>query len=987
MNLDGERRPSDVDNLSPAARSLWAKTGSGEQVDWWSPLYVHLGDSAEAMRLLWRNWLSDAEKCLIADKVGSDSVAEALAMWLAAVHDIGKATPAFQYKVSVRADLVRASGLSIPASSMMQSLSHAFMGQVILDDWLCQRGWTHSKTFSCIVGGHHGAPPDSEAPLRYIHMQTENFPNEALGDDLWQSVQDELLSLAFTATGVNGYESALAVLALPQTVQVLLTGLVIMSDWIASNADFFPLISEVSSLREFRQRAQAAWIALDLPSSWHAVPCVVSDDILFRTRFSELPENATLLPAQYAAMEAARQLDGPGLIIIEAPMGSGKTEASLLCAEILAGRFGEGGVSYLLPTMATSNAMFSRVQRWLRGVPDRFGDVRQSLQLVHGKAALNSEFARLKAWAGTWMGDEAPTWKGGRCLREEVIAHQWFGGRKRGLLASFVVGTVDQLLMAALKTRHVQLRHLGLAGKVVIVDEVHAYDAYMSVYLNRVMAWLGAYGVSTVLLSATLPPGRRMELIRAYRGSDGRRGTRPSRRRADASIVPPAPRFESGAPAYPLVTSVTRKNMIPPRYQACSIETSGVDVQIEYLQEDDESLLGTLQDAMVNGGCICVLRDTVRRAQATYELISERLGVDVRLVHSRFIAMDRMANDAELLSLLGPGLTARPEQLVVVGTQVIEQSLDIDFDLMITDVAPIDLLLQRMGRLHRHQRGKGQTLRPPRLQKARCLITGARDWSVEPPAIDESISHIYPLALLWRSVLALRNHVDERNSATINLPHDIAPLVERVYERHDDIPKQWREKYDQAQVELDHTYEESQTRAKAWLLGRPRLKGTCDLVGWLRESLPTNDETVARATVRDTQESLEVVAVQGRGDDLCIFPWVKDANGGVLANRSLGDGESIPDDETARLAASCTVSLPPQLTQPWNVREVIAALEARWPVPGWQESRWLKGQLPIVFDAQGDVDVVCSAYAYRLHYSQGKGLEVIGQNRTSESER
>lgn len=85
------------------------------------------------------------------------------------------------------------------------------------------------------------------------------------------------------------------------------------------------------------------------------------------------------------------------------------------------------------------------------------------------------------------MGDDAK-----KSVEEDVTAHQWFGGRKRGLLSSFVVGTVDQLLMAALKARHVQLRHLGLAGKVVIIDEVHAYDAYMNVYLDRVLTWLGA---------------------------------------------------------------------------------------------------------------------------------------------------------------------------------------------------------------------------------------------------------------------------------------------------------------------------------------------------------------------------------------------------------------------------------------------------------------------------------------------------------------
>lgn len=976
--------------LSRTARLLWAKTGGGEQIDLWSPLYVHMGDTAETIRLLWREWLPDAEKRLISNAVGSDETAETLVAWLGAVHDIGKATPAFQYKVDGRAELVREAGLRIPASNTMPCFSHAFMGHIILGNWLESRGWAYANTFSCVVGGHHGSPPNSEAQLRSICAHSSNFPNEALGDERWSSVQDELLSFAFETIRVGDTEESLSQIALPQTVQVLLTGLVIMADWIASNSDLFPLVPELAPIQGFDQRACTAWTELNLPSSWHAKSCISDDKDLFHKRFVGLPENAVLRPAQSAAVKAALELEEPGLIIIEAPMGNGKTEASLLCAEILAGKFGDGGVSYLLPTMATSNAMFSRVEEWLSNVPDGRGNSRQSMQLLHGKAALNPEFARLKTWRSSWMGDDAVPGRSDWSQPEGIIAHQWFGGRKRGLLASFVVGTVDQLLMAALKTRHVQLRHLGLAGKVVVIDEVHAYDAYMGVYLDRVMAWLGAYGVPTILLSATLPPERRNALIRAYRGSDGKPPTRPSRRKVNPYCVLPVPRRVFGAPSYPLITSASRDPSLAPSYRACTITESGTDVSVEYLPDDDESLLNILRDFLSDGGCACVLRDTVGRAQATYDLLKEHLdagGIEVKLVHSRFISIDRMANDAELLQLLGPDSSRRPERFIVVGTQVVEQSLDIDFDLMISDIAPIDLLLQRMGRLHRHQRGEGQELRPHKLRKARFIVTGAEDWNADPPIFDKAITYVYQPALLWRSVLALRNHEGEQNSSIVNLPHDIAGLVERVYEseQNDAIPESWQEALTSAQVEMERARNDSALRANSWLLGRPHLRGTYDLVGWLGASLPSNDEQIARATVRDTQESLEVIVMQENKGKLEILPWVKSLDGAVPANRDLGNGEAVPSDEVARLAANCTVSLPPRLTQPWFVSKVITSLEGRHPVPGWQESRWLKGQLPLVFDIQGNTEIDCGEQAFHLRYSREKGLELANDEQVVRS--
>lgn len=789
----------------------------------------------------------------------------------------------------------------------------------------------------------------------------------------------------FDAVGVGEFEEQYQTLAMSQPVQVLISALVIMSDWIASNSDFFPLTFQVESWEEFCLRADAAWASFALPPSWHAENRELENEDFFHRRFAGLPENARLRPAQLEALRAALGMDDPGLLIIEAPMGNGKTEASLLCAEVMAAKSGAGGVAYLLPTMATSNAMFSRVEEWLKTVPDSKGGSMQSMQLLHSKASLNPDYSKLRSWGSTWMGDEAEAY-----VEEGVIAHQWFAGKKRGLLSSFVVGTVDQLLMAALKVKHVQLRHLGLAGKVVVVDEVHAYDAYMNTYLDRILTWLGAYGVPTILLSATLPANRRGELIRAYRGKD-RKSARNNSRRKD---IPQAPCEESGCPAYPLITAVTYTGSLDQgMYRMCEDLSAGTNVIVQEMEDDDRALVAQLNDLLSDGGCACVLRDTVSRAQSAYQKLRKAFGVScVKLVHSRFIAVDRMRNDAELLCLLGPDSDSRPDKLIVVGTQVIEQSLDIDFDVMITDIAPIDLLLQRMGRLHRHQRGEGQSHRPEKLRQARCYVVGVEDWSEAPPRLAKGIDSVYPKALLWRSMLALRTKADGSDAATINLPHDIAMLVGLVYSLGNnrgwslsvDAGQEWADALQSAEKELLESRESAQGRARAWLLDKPKKRKGSSLIGWLRDSYSVLDDVRARAAVREADESIEVVAVQGLEGEFRLLPWVVDVQGSRPNGGSLGNGYGVPDDEAARLAANCTVSLPPRLSSVRSYREVIDALESQVQIPGWQESRWLQGQLVMVFDPECNSVVETSSCVYRLHYSEEAGLELVSVDRKGE---
>ena len=406
---------------------------------------------------------------------------------------------------------------------------------------------------------------------------------------------------------------------------------------------------------------------------------------------------------QRAAVEAASSMVEPGLLIIEAPMGQGKTEAALMCAHVLADKFGLGGIFFGLPTMATSNPMFGRVREWLDAVP---AEDQSSITLAHSKAGLNDDYQQLMPWSDSMAvyDDSVDTQR-----EASAIVHEWFLGRKRAILADHVVGTIDQALFTGLKSKHVVLRHLGLAGKVVIIDEVHAADVYMREYLKVVLEWLGVYRAPVILMSATLPPTQRHELALAYaKGRNGR----------DANVA------LTTTDEYPLMTSVS--DGIAQR--GTSASATARQVALQFMGDSLDELIELIEDRMSDGGCVGIIRDTVARAQETFDILNSQLNCEVMLVHSRFLAPQRARREADLVRRLGRSGGDRPNRIVVVGTQVLEQSLDVDFDLLISDIAPMDLLLQRIGRLHRHDRQ-----RPLPMREATCLVTGVDAWQEDGP--------------------------------------------------------------------------------------------------------------------------------------------------------------------------------------------------------------------------------------------------------------
>ncbi|MFD8799941.1 CRISPR-associated helicase Cas3' [Streptomyces atroolivaceus] len=930
-------------------------------------------DSAAVAGRLWDEWLPLSVRKLVADGLpdGADD-ARRLAVWLAGVHDIGKATPAFACQVDSLAQVMRADGLEMRSQRAMGAdrkvAPHGLAGQVLLGEWLEDRhGWAVTQTgqFTVAVGGHHGVPPEhGQITALDRHPQLLRTPGGS--EKLWHRVQQELLDACAAEFGVQERLGAWQTVKLPQPVQVLLTALVIVSDWIASNPDLFPYFPQ-DAFRSSEERITAAWQGLNLPGAWQAAEPTADVQALFASRFA-LPPDAKVRPVQEAAVELARTMDEPGLLVIEAPMGEGKTEAALAATEVLAARSGAGGVFFALPTMATGNAMFPRLLDWLERLPAQEG-TRHSVLLAHSKSALNEDFTDLME-RGQIKAVDLDAAEDSQKLRPssrtrsasaELVAHTWLRGRKKAMLSSFVAGTIDQLLFAGLKSRHLALRHLAIAGKVVVIDEAHAYDTYMSVYLDRVLSWLGAYRVPVVVLSATLPANRRRELVEAYAG--GQKG--------DARDFEPV----AQARAYPLLTAVAPGGA--PVLRRPSASGRGVDVELEHVDDDMVLLADRLESALEGGGCVLVVRNTVRRVLEAAAALRERFGdANVTVAHSCFIDVDRAAKDASLLRRFGPPSKAegRPAMHIVVASQVAEQSLDVDFDLLVTDLCPADLLLQRMGRLHRHLRGgEDQAERPEGLRTARCLVTGA-DWTGRVPKPVAGSVAVYGAYALLRSAAALLPHLDGGAQRPVRLPADISPLVQHAYAEECSAPADWAQDMEAARARYDELRADQAERAATFRLGAAARPGR-PLFGWVTAGVGDADDTSrGKAQVRDSRESLEVVVVQKKSDGtLTTVPWLApDRQGRTLAGLPLPT-DQVPTPLAARTAASCGLRLPIQFSYAETMDRAISELEELY-VPAWQVkgSHWLAGQLILALDE----DCQTHLAGFVLRYSESDGLEV-----------
>ena len=726
----------------------------------WHPLAYHSLDvSACALKLLLNHgdWL----RKLSASSGLSEEILIEWLPFLLAIHDPGKFGNGFQ---NLRPDLqMILQGKSTPVGN---SARHDTMGYELLMQhlpfWICRddlarRSGSLLRPWVAAVTGHHGRPPRNDSSWALI--QRDNFPHTVI-EDIKHFI-DDLISLLLP-NGCHLPESGNDFSGKYKCVSWLLAGVAVAADWLGSNTKWFPYCEPTLNLKDYWQNvalpnAEKAIVESGLVQA-HAAPFSGITSL-----FKSIKEPT---PLQEWA-QSVKLAGTPQLFILEELTGSGKTEAALaLAARLLTEGLGSG-IYVALPTMATADAMFDRVRN--NGAYRRmFADDKISLALAHSadrlKFALEEENRKDSGY--------------GKGEVESASEHctAWLSdNRKKALLADFGIGTIDQALLAVLSAKHQSLRLLGLSTKVLVVDEVHACDAYMGELLERLLSFHAALGGTAILLSATLPQNQRARLLNAFASGLG------------CSAMPPSKQ------EYPLATHWHADANDGWEKQLEARKEVSRSVTVNTIAEE-EYVLKKLDNSTANGGCAVWVRNTVADAVAAWNtwnsMHPDRQAI---LFHARFALIDRLRIGKSVENAFGPDSTIETRTgRLVIANQVIEQSLDVDFDYMVTDLVPIDLVIQRAGRLQRHIReAKGNRL----LEKgAKDQRGGAQLGVLMPEPIADATSNwytkllpkagkVYPdHARLW-----LTAHWLVANRGFFELPRQARDMIESVYGGKGDV--------------------------------------------------------------------------------------------------------------------------------------------------------------------------------------------------------
>ncbi|AKJ65313.1 CRISPR-associated helicase/endonuclease Cas3 [Kiritimatiella glycovorans] len=605
--------------------------------------------------------------------------------FLVSLHDVGKGSPGFLKHCSNTA----LQGLCPALAEMDTEASgwtrnHAEIGEAAFRAWAKQRGKSENwLAWAESIGSHHGT-----------RSYPQNEGCEVYGGPGWARERKKFIDTLFGRFGSRLPDEP----PLPAQIK-LLAGLTCVSDWIASNDTFFPERGEVGR-EDLNRRVEQA---LD--------ECGWSD---FRLR-SDL-EFSDVFPFSPNAMQRAfiDCVDERGAYVLEAPTGLGKTEAALYAAYKLMSTGKNRGLYFGLPTRLTSYRIHKRVQSFMGRILDGHGFV----NLAHGHAWMNLESRAIAFRAGK----------------------SWFHPSKRALLAPFGVGTIDQALMSVLRVKHHFVRTFGLAGKVVILDEVHSYDSYTGTLFDCLVDELLNIGCSVIILSATLTAERR----KAFRVAG------------------------SSTEAYPVASTAHRSFVLP--------GTEDRSLALRYRGSEKDQLVAEAVKAAEAKACVLWIANTVAHAQEIFRKINGERREDsfeTGLLHSRFPAFRRAELEDKWMEALGKN-GPRPRGCILVATQVVEQSVDIDADMLVTELAPTDMLLQRMGRICRHERKE----RPEGCGKVWIYGPNILEWEKAEDFCEDvgSSRFVYAPYILWKTLEVWLS------KSSVSLPGDVRALLKQTYD-------------------------------------------------------------------------------------------------------------------------------------------------------------------------------------------------------------
>lgn len=829
------------------------------------PYAVHTLDTMGIASVIYnKNFSSFTRQWLMKTMDLDDELVEQIMLFLAGIHDIGKLQISFQQMICGNIDNyeIEENNWWIAKARELNNLkydshcNHTRVGAAILEQLK-----VGNNVIRQIVEDHHGRKKGKKS-LKLLNNYAREIGGNSLEEisTIWKRVVEDIRNIA----GLESYDLLEKV---SWEVFFFLTGFIEVCDWIASNEKYFPLIESYSELEGWdeNRRVKEGLKGVNIALPWTSNHFMMDD-----SDFSEcFGGDMKPRPFQQAILDIGNYEENIGLVICEAPMGEGKTEAALALSDLLAAQCGSGGLFIGLPTQTNTNSMFSRIKSWSFHEA-AMGEAQYSIRLANGKARFVDEYNKLR-----YPKDE----------ENRLYIQKWADTSQLAMIPNFVVGTVDQLLMGALKYKGVFFRHVGLVGKIVIVDEVHMYDSYMQTYLKRILNWLGSYNIPVILLSATLSVDKRQSFFEAYiKGMQ-----------KDEYYEVNFPKQDT---VYPKIT-YTSNYEIKTRYVTQT--AMNLSVSVKHVPSDF-NLAEFIQNKLSDGGCAAVIVNTVRKAQEIGSLLNEVLPADyvVQIFHAQFIQEDRTKIEKDILRRAGKDSTAKErKKYVVVSTQLLEVSLDLDFDLMISEMASADSLLQRMGRLHRHR--LHDHIRPEQLQVPEFYI-----FDHQPDEWGKGTKEIYSRWLLWRTLKYLPKKV--------NVPQDIPAIVEKTYsqifgeEMINQKAKEWHDDYERKNQSLEG-------QAKTFGLSPADLDFNVETA--IEASMTDEDESGMQA-VRNIRDTIEVILIKTDFEENIWF--VSDLN-----NQDPMDMNEKLNDDQCRLFEKQKVRLPISVSKDLN--STISELE------------------------------------------------------------
>ena len=826
-----------------------------------------------------------------------------LAFWLA-LHDLGKFAETFQGQ---KADLFR-DLRGRPPTKSYGTLRHDSLGMLLWraalsrvaeeDEWFGRLTGSAMLGLNCwmrAVTGHHGQPPETAAgeDWRRHFDGKQDYPTilAFIAEMRKVFLNDSVAALRPLVTADDFLETS-------EEISWWIAGLTVLSDWLGSNTDFFPYCAGSDDLlplsRYWGHANEKAVRALNASGVLPSPGCV---PLRFGDFFPDIP---SLSPLQEwaAGIEIP---DGSQIYLLEDLTGAGKTEAAILLAHRLIAAGRAEGFFIGLPTMATANAMYGRVAK----VHDKLFEGFASFVLAQSRRHLVAEFVESIIRAGpenrdSQQADETAT---ARCTA-------WLAdNNKRSLLAPAGVGTIDQALLAVLHSKHQSLRLLGLFNKVLIVDEVHACDPYMQRVLETLLEFHASAGGSAILLSATMPTNMKQSLLSAFGRGCGTAAPKITRQ------------------SYPLVTRwshAASKSLLEEELPTRSNVKR--ETLVRYLSDEDEVVAG-IEQALAAGKCVCWIRNTIADALAAHARFVRRLSPEkLVLFHARFAMKDRLDIEKTVLELFGKysGPQQREGRLVIA-TQVAEQSLDADWDLVVSDLAPIDRLIQRAGRLMRHPRNSnGTRLTDPEGHDERaepCLWVFGPAWSDDPSSdwfkvFFPKAASVYPHhGQLWLTARFLRR-------GRIRMPEDARELIEGVFGDNTILP---------TNLQANATAAEGREYADVSVAQQNTIKLVS---GYARGEIDWWSE--AKTPSRLGEPTMDVVLARWEGERL--LPWIEGLHGWAYSTVRVPERliarrheDSLPARE--KVVAETLLSLP-------NKGRWCVLLPLRQTAGGWIGEAW-----------------------------------------------